>query len=179
MSLVPTCLKLLCDTQLNCFLSRHTMDNVVNLKRPSFFSGNDCYTPENNSIEEETSSNGRHNDDCPIAFHKIGNKCYFYGYFKLNWFRAMEFCHSFGESVSLACIESHEENNHLKDWLIANGKRLHSKIAMSSWQIMRIKPRQRLEVTLMDRFLSIIYSLGFIQFVIWKCVFFKKFLIFC
>ena len=34
----------------------------------------------------------------------------------------MEFCHSFGESVSLACIETPEENGHLKDWLIENGK---------------------------------------------------------
>ena len=34
----------------------------------------------------------------------------------------MEFCHSFGESVSLACIESKEENEHLKEWLIVNGK---------------------------------------------------------
>ena len=84
-----------------------------------------CYTPEigDNSIEngQSETSEGR-GGDCPIAFHKIGNKCYFYGYFKLNWFRAMEFCHSFGESVSLACIESQEENQHLKEWLILNGK---------------------------------------------------------
>ena len=81
-----------------------------------------CYTAEigTNSIEEKNSDN---NGGCPIAFHKIGEKCYFYGYFKLNWFRAMEFCHSFGESVSLACIETQEENEHLKEWLIANGSR--------------------------------------------------------
>ena len=59
---------------------------------------------------------------CPIAFHDIGGRCYFYGYFKLNWFRAMEFCHSFGESVSLACIESKQENEQLKKWLLQNGK---------------------------------------------------------
>merc|ERR1712156_63436 len=78
-----------------------------------------CYTAEigTNSIEEKKSDNG----GCPIAFHRIGEKCYFYGYFKLNWFRAMEFCHSFGESVSLACIETQDENEHLKRWLIANG----------------------------------------------------------
>ena len=59
---------------------------------------------------------------CPIAFHDIGGRCYFYGYFKLNWFRAIEFCHSFGESVSLACIESQDENEQLKKWLLRNGK---------------------------------------------------------
>ena len=81
-----------------------------------FFSGQYAYTPEvQNDLEIRTS-------ECPIAFHQIGGKCYFYGYFKLNWFRAMEFCHSFGESVSLACIETPEENEHLKNWLISNGK---------------------------------------------------------
>ena len=81
------------------------------------FSGRkiNCYTPEETSLEKS-------GHDCPIAFHKIGGKCYFYGYFKLNWFRAMEFCHSFGESVSLACIETPQENDYLKDWLIQNGK---------------------------------------------------------
>ena len=59
---------------------------------------------------------------CPIAFHEIGGKCYFYGKFKLNWYRAMEFCHSFGQSVSLACIETQEENNQLKEWLENNGE---------------------------------------------------------
>jgi hypothetical protein len=44
---------------------------------------------------------------CPAGFHDLGDgRCYFYGYFKLNWFRAMEFCHSFGSDVSLACIET-------------------------------------------------------------------------
>ena len=61
-------------------------------------------------------------NNCPIAFHDIGGRCYFYGYFKLNWFRAIEFCHSFGESVSLACIESKDENQQLKKWLLRNGK---------------------------------------------------------
>ena len=84
------------------------------------FSGNICYSPEvagSNSIFEDASRS-----ECPIAFNKIGDKCYFYGYFKLNWFRAMEFCHSFGESVSLACIETKAENEDLKNWLIQNGK---------------------------------------------------------
>ena len=59
---------------------------------------------------------------CPIAFVDIGGRCYFFGYFKLNWFRAMEFCHSFGQSVSLACIETEQENQSLKRWLLLNGK---------------------------------------------------------
>ena len=67
-----------------------------------------AYTPEvQNDLEIRTS-------ECPIAFHQIGGKCYFYGYFKLNWFRAMEFCHSFGQSVSLACLETKDENEQLK-----------------------------------------------------------------
>jgi len=33
----------------------------------------------------------------------------------------MEFCHSFGSSVSLACIESPQENDYLKNWLIEYG----------------------------------------------------------
>jgi hypothetical protein len=37
-------------------------------------------------------------------------------------FRAMEFCHSFGSSVSLACIETKDENEHLKEWLLEHGK---------------------------------------------------------
>jgi hypothetical protein len=84
-----------------------------------YFSGNTGYTPElgSNSIYDQSGQSG-----CPIAFHEIGGRCYFYGYFKLNWFRAMEFCHSFGESVSLACIETKQENEHLKEWLIKNGK---------------------------------------------------------
>ena len=77
------------------------------------------YTAEVSNHLEEDKSQG---SECPIAFHQIGGKCYFYGYFKLNWFRAMEFCHSFGESVSLACIETPQENEHLKNWLIAHGK---------------------------------------------------------
>ena len=62
-----------------------------------------------------------HKRKCPIAFNEIGGRCYFYGYFKLNWFRAMEFCHSFGQSVSLACIETDQENQSLKRWLLLNG----------------------------------------------------------
>ncbi|ROT65341.1 perlucin [Penaeus vannamei] len=56
-----------------------------------------------------------------MAFHEIGGKCYFYGYFPLNWYRASEFCHSFGKGVSLACIESAKENFHIKQWLGVNG----------------------------------------------------------
>ena len=78
-----------------------------------------CYTPEDGSNVILDHDN---NAGCPIAFHKIGDKCYFYGYFKLNWFRAMEFCHSFGSSVSLACIESPQENDYLKNWLIEYGE---------------------------------------------------------
>ncbi|XP_069181333.1 perlucin [Procambarus clarkii] len=58
---------------------------------------------------------------CPMAFHKIGTKCYFYGYFPLNWFRAAEFCHSFGNGVSLATIETAQENLYIKKWLAVNG----------------------------------------------------------
>ena len=73
---------------------------------------------------EDSNAIGDPADDnaCPIAFHNIGGRCYFYGYFKLNWFRAMEFCHSFGRSVSLACIETPEENANLKEWLIKHGE---------------------------------------------------------
>ncbi|XP_071530261.1 dromaiocalcin-1-like [Panulirus ornatus] len=58
---------------------------------------------------------------CPIAFHAMGSKCYFYGYFPLNWFRAAEFCHSFGQDVSLAAIDTAQENYHIKRWLVVNG----------------------------------------------------------
>ena len=30
----------------------------------------------------------RHQDECPLAFQRIGNKCYFYGYFKVNHFNS-------------------------------------------------------------------------------------------
>ena len=33
----------------------------------------------------------------------------------------MEFCHSFGKDSSLVVIETEQENNHLKQWLIKNG----------------------------------------------------------
>ena len=59
---------------------------------------------------------------CPPSFHKIGSGCYFYGYFKLNWFRAMEFCHTFGTGVSLATIETREENESIENWLVDHGK---------------------------------------------------------
>ena len=103
------------------FWITHLMIESKEFKMNVFITGSCyCYTAEfdQNSIEPIKSNN----DGCPIAFHRIGEKCYFYGYFKLNWFRAMEFCHSFGESVSLACIETQDENEHLKRWLIANGK---------------------------------------------------------
>ncbi len=61
--------------------------------------------------------------ECPVAFSRIGGRCYFYGRFKLNWFRAAEFCHSFGAEVSLACIETGGENAALRDWLVENGER--------------------------------------------------------
>ena len=34
----------------------------------------------------------------------------------------MEFCHSFGKSVSLAAIETSEENDGIKKWLNEHGK---------------------------------------------------------
>ncbi|KAK8391147.1 hypothetical protein O3P69_017064 [Scylla paramamosain] len=58
---------------------------------------------------------------CPMAFQKLGSRCYFYGYFPLNWYRAAEFCHSFGRGVSLATLETAEENHHVKKWLTMNG----------------------------------------------------------
>jgi len=60
-------------------------------------------------------------ENCPHGFHRLGDGCYFYAYFRLNWFRAMEFCHSFGDGVSLAAIETWEENEEIKDWLEDNG----------------------------------------------------------
>ena len=33
----------------------------------------------------------------------------------------MEFCHSFGKDSSLVVIETEQENNHLKQWLINHG----------------------------------------------------------
>ncbi|KAG7155161.1 Perlucin-like 2, partial [Homarus americanus] len=53
--------------------------------------------------------------------HEVGGSCYFYGYFPLNWFRAAEFCHSFGSGVSLATIETLQENYFIKKWLAVNG----------------------------------------------------------
>ncbi len=44
-----------------------------------------------------------------MGFTDIDGRCYYYGDFKLNWFRAIEFCHSFGSQVSLACIETRQE----------------------------------------------------------------------
>ncbi|CAL4128821.1 unnamed protein product [Meganyctiphanes norvegica] len=64
---------------------------------------------------------GDHQRNCPMAFHEIGGRCYFFGYFPLNWFRAAEFCHSFGKGVSLASIETAQENYHIKQWLMVNG----------------------------------------------------------
>ena len=58
---------------------------------------------------------------CPSAFHAVGSGCYFYGYFKLNWFRAMEFCHSLGKDASLVVIETEQENRDLKEWLTVHG----------------------------------------------------------
>ena len=94
------------------------LKRVQTITNKSYISGHFCYTPEEGSNVILDNNNA----GCPIAFHRIGDKCYFYGYFKLNWFRAMEFCHSFGSSVSLACIESPQENDYLKNWLIEYGK---------------------------------------------------------
>ena len=65
---------------------------------------------------------------CPSAFHPVGSGCYFYGHFKLNWFRAMEFCHSLGKDASLAVIETEEENKELQQWL-----RLHGDPSTGVW----------------------------------------------
>jgi len=91
-----------------------------------FVSDIQCYKSNqsnhlDNWYDNEVESEGR---KCPVAFTDIGGRCYFYGYFKLNWFRAMEFCHSFGSTVSLACLETSEENEYLKKWLLNHGKRL-------------------------------------------------------
>ena len=40
----------------------------------------------------------------------------------------MEFCHSFGKDCSLVVIETEQENNYLKQWLIKHGKRIFSNI---------------------------------------------------
>ncbi|KAG7153435.1 Perlucin-like 3 [Homarus americanus] len=66
---------------------------------------------------------------CPMAFHEVGGSCYFYGYFPLNWFRAAEFCHSFGSGVSLATIETLQENYFIKKWLAVNGQL----VSYSNW----------------------------------------------
>jgi len=58
---------------------------------------------------------------CPLSFQRIGRGCYFYGYFKLNWFRAMEFCHSFGRGASLATLDTPGENRKIKTWLLEHG----------------------------------------------------------
>ncbi|XP_040564754.1 lithostathine-1-like [Lepeophtheirus salmonis] len=58
---------------------------------------------------------------CPVAFTHIGESCYFYGYFRLNWFRAMEFCHTFGDTVSLSALDTPKENNDVKNWLLDHG----------------------------------------------------------
>jgi hypothetical protein len=58
---------------------------------------------------------------CPAAFQRIGSGCYFYGYFRLNWFRAMEFCHSFGAGASLATLDTRADNRRVKAWLLEHG----------------------------------------------------------
>jgi len=80
------------------------------------------------TIHEESRHFGSHSNtvesqhsECPVSFQKIGGRCYFYGYFKLNWFRAAEFCHSFGLGASLATIESLEENDHIERFLLQHG----------------------------------------------------------
>ena len=90
-------------------------------------------------------SNEFSSEYCPSSYQPIGDGCYFFGQFKLNWFRvgfmptiglclhyliiypifhqAMEFCHSFGKDSSLVVIETEQENNYLKQWLIKHGKK--------------------------------------------------------
>ena len=59
-------------------------DNQTNFY---WISGIEGYTPEKGGNyehwdEENEIEKGR---KCPVAFNEIGGKCYFYGYFKLNW----------------------------------------------------------------------------------------------
>ena len=67
-----------------------------------------------------------HGSSCPLSFQRIGRGCYFYGYFKLNWFRAMEFCHSFGQGASLATLDTPGENRKIKTWLLKHGETLRA-----------------------------------------------------
>jgi hypothetical protein len=44
------------------------------------------YTPEQVGKYEVWEDNEIGNSrKCPVAFTEIGGRCYFYGYFKLNW----------------------------------------------------------------------------------------------
>jgi hypothetical protein len=56
------------------------------------------------------------------GFQKIGEKCYFYGSFPLNWFKALEFCNSLGLEISLAAIETRQEDDELKRWIAKQGE---------------------------------------------------------
>ncbi|XP_023328161.1 lithostathine-1-alpha, partial [Eurytemora carolleeae] len=60
-------------------------------------------------------------DACPLAFQQIAGRCYFFGYFKLNWFRAAEFCHNFGFGSSLATVETKIENDKIEEFLLEHG----------------------------------------------------------
>ena len=58
---------------------------------------------------------------CPLAFQQLTSGCYFYGRFKLNWYRAMEFCHSLGDGASLAALETRGEGRAVGAWLGRHG----------------------------------------------------------
>ena len=77
-----------------------------------------------------------HASSCPLSFQRIGRGCYFYGYFKLNWFRAMEFCHSFGRGASLATLDTPGENRKIKTWLLEHGEnsRTYLPTHADAWQ---------------------------------------------
>ncbi|XP_018006966.1 perlucin-like [Hyalella azteca] len=86
-----------------------------------------CLASNETSTNNDTQKTGRAvtiwglHTKCPMAFEEAGGRCYFFGRFPLNWFRALEFCHSFGSSVSLATIETSRENFFIKQFLRASG----------------------------------------------------------
>lgn len=52
-----------------------------------YFSVCECYTPEQVGKYEAWEDNEvDESRKCPVAFNEIGGRCYFYGYFKLNWY---------------------------------------------------------------------------------------------
>ncbi|KAK3885239.1 hypothetical protein Pcinc_010513 [Petrolisthes cinctipes] len=111
-------------------VARVMMIIIILLSAPTPAAGKTINDNNNNSSLDRHQHNRNYNNNnnnditrlvCPMAFHELGERCYFYGYFPLNWFRAAEFCHSFGRGVSLATIETATENFYIKKWLAVNG----------------------------------------------------------